>query len=343
MITPIAESLFKTIEEPYYSVNIECKIKNQQGLYEDVSDLNGLVIPSIFEMKHTNKLTLYQRITLGSRFDPYLSSAINQITYPCQTISDYLYLTNVYQAVRDNVHYRISQINEFDWLTNEMVEKCHEHISKYISFKTPITYEKFLGYVDPHERYGQLEFHGRLDAVDDENIWEFKCVESLQIEHLIQLVIYAWMWEKAGNSKRDFFIMNIRTGDTRQLETSQFQQIDQIVQFLLKNKYDKIHELSDQQLIEECKKQTEYFKNWGETPHTPLSPPHTLNPPHTQSPQSVPIPIPIPSKKNKYSHMKIKELHQICKERKITGYCKKKKNEIIDLLIYHDSQSTCKL
>ena len=51
-----------------------------------------------------------------------------------------------------------------------------------------------------------------IDGIDDNNIWEFKCVKELSIEHYLQLIIYAWIWRHTKQEtlgKRKFFIMNI--------------------------------------------------------------------------------------------------------------------------------------
>ena len=59
--------------------------------------------------------------------------------------------------------------------------------------------------------------------------------------------------------------MNIWTNETRKLKTLKSPHINEIIELLLKNKYDKIHELSDEEFINECKKQKEKFKQSSET------------------------------------------------------------------------------
>ena len=327
IITPLIESLFETIENPYYSSDIQNKIHNQQGLYEDVSDLNGLAIPAMFEMKRTGKITLFERLEQSPYKDTYLREAITNIQYPCKTIKDCLYLANVYLAAFENVHYRIKQIDGFNWITQKMVDQCCEHIEKYLSFDKQTIFEKNLAYIHKHRTYGSIELAARLDAVNNENIWEFKCVNSLQIDHLLQLVVYAWMWINAGNSPRKFFIMNIRTGETLKLKTPESLEIGQIAELLLKNKYDKIDELSDEEFINECKKQKEKFKQSSEPRGTP-----PLTPPICYFDNGGYGGIP-----PNYSNLKLERLKKLCKERRIKGYSKKKKNEIINLLIDYDN------
>jgi hypothetical protein len=59
------------------------------------------------------------------------------------------------------------------------------------------------------------------------------------LEHLLQVIIYAWIWRVSGYPSKKFKILNIKTGEVRQLCTSATADIDMIVFELLKNKYKK--------------------------------------------------------------------------------------------------------
>ena len=40
---------------------------------------------------------------------------------------------NLYKAVVDGLHYKITQIDRYDWLTEEMIDNCHSYMNKYVN------------------------------------------------------------------------------------------------------------------------------------------------------------------------------------------------------------------
>ena len=79
----------------------------------------------------------------------------------------------------------------------------------------------------------------RLDALTYKNIYEIKCVDRLTDEHLIQLALYGWLWQRkpngkeqlceANNGTRGLRLVNMRSGELREL-TSTPQQLEEVAQ-----------------------------------------------------------------------------------------------------------------
>jgi len=46
------------VQAPYISLNIPSKVLFENGLTEDVSDINGLVIPALYEKQHVGNSTI---------------------------------------------------------------------------------------------------------------------------------------------------------------------------------------------------------------------------------------------------------------------------------------------
>ena len=87
----------------------------------------------------------------------------------------------------------------------------------------------------------------------DENIWEIKCTSKITQEHQLQVVIYAWLWKILyPEQERTFYILNIRTGEKQTLQSSN-EDLTRIVVTLLRNKYEDVEVLSDEQFITLCK------------------------------------------------------------------------------------------
>ena len=274
ILTPICERLFATIVEPESACAIPSKImtaKVPAERFEEVAELNGLVIPTIFEASRSvgGITTLHKYLSVEQcvveKEHQFLSVAIDAVAFPCTTIADYLYLGNVYTAVRDRLYFKLAQIKrgQYTWLTNAMVASCHAHMTRHLS-GDGMRYEQELGdavvdasghmaYVHMGD-YGKVVVKGRVDAIDEAVAWELKCVSYLQLEHMLQVVVYAWMWQKCmecAEGRRRFRLMNIRTGEVRELVTvDAAADLDEVMDVLFKNKFGKASKKTDEEFID---------------------------------------------------------------------------------------------
>lgn len=256
ILIPIIEELFCVEQKAKSNVYIPSIIKTQNGKSEEVADLNGLIIPAMFEAKQKkgcNSLLTY--INEYENNNSYISSKIKKITKPCVEINDYLYLGNVYSAITSGYHHKIEQIDKYDWLTPDMIEQCHQNILPYFDNNT--IYEERINFKYNSNKFDNISIIGRIDAYDNNILWEFKCVNELKIEHLLQLIIYAWMWISKKKVPIKFKIMNIRSGEIRILNENWYL-IDQVMECLFENKFGKNDLLSDTEFIDRC---LEYVNN----------------------------------------------------------------------------------
>ena len=108
-----------------------------------------------------------------------------------------------------------------------------------------------------HDIYGEIQISARIDAFDDDNIYEFKCVNSLNLEHKLQLIMYYWLWEKSELKNkygtRDGILLNIRTGETLKIVKNMFI-INQIVDLIIIDKFTNKNVLNDEDFIDFVKK-----------------------------------------------------------------------------------------
>ena len=267
------EFIISKIDELFYVesvakkiIDIPSKIISISGKYEDVSDLNGIIIPAMLEASQrngTNSLVDFLRLSipvLGDNRDDFLLDAIDKIKFPCRNVSDYLYLGNVYSAVRNQLYFKLAQINNYNWLTNEMVSQCHEYMTNHIGRN--VKYEFALPeYEHKTEEFGKIKFKSIVDALNENILWEIKCVTELKIEHLLQLIIYAWIWQKSMCEKhgdRKFKIMNIRTGEVRVLKPKWYL-IGRIINCLFKNKFGDNDRQEDINFTGNCLKHSNKF------------------------------------------------------------------------------------
>jgi hypothetical protein len=270
IITPVVERLFTTEREKMPEpLNIPVVQKMRGGNYEEISDINGIAIPCIYydyflkkgagtrfsstiysvvenEMKY-----LKQQKRDKNRVFEFLEQKLKNMPRKCAHISDYLYLSNIYIALKEHLYFKLFQIarEDYTWLPPATIKQSYKVIREALHLGTDFTVEQnILGYDDEHDAFDRIlhaadislfRFAARVDLITEDTVWEIKCTGDLSIEHLLQVIIYAWIWRVAGYSPKQFKILNIKTGEVRRLHTDACADIDMIVFELLKNKYKK--------------------------------------------------------------------------------------------------------
>lgn len=81
-------------------------------------------------------------------------------------------------------------------------------------------------------------FSARADLVTEQSLWELKCTSQLTLEHKLQLVIYAWLYEcryELHKKKKDFHLFNIKTNEHLKLDAS-MDQLTKIIIEIIKGK-----------------------------------------------------------------------------------------------------------
>lgn len=145
-------------------------------IYENVSDINAMVIMDTFEYL-TNKDLFEKRC---KNFDP------KDIVHNTQRCAIDLCIANKY-------YFKLNQINDFGWINHRLLDRCQKRLAK-LAVDREAEFEqeiKTLFSSDGTPCY----IKGRIDCFDRKNniIWEFKCVQVLDCEHIVQLSIYGYM------------------------------------------------------------------------------------------------------------------------------------------------------
>jgi len=268
-LAPRVISLF-TIDAASYpvcNVVLQGDVETTYGthlLCEEVFDINGLAIPAMFEEMHDpNKMSeikryvqsFYERALLKNT-GHFQVNKIKTIDFDNMSISDYLKMTNIYISLHESLHYKVAQINYYNWLSEKEVDKIMNNMSRHIAEPQALRYEQTIVdhsdvgldcVVEPHLGHA-VRFNARMDAMTDDTVWEFKCVDALEVEHLLQVIIYAWIWRHVCEpirGPRVFKIMNIRTAEVQTLiYKEKEEEVEEIMGLILKSKYLPLERLS---------------------------------------------------------------------------------------------------
>jgi len=239
--------------------------------FEDVSDLNGIAIPAYFYWKKTGKNLLQNEIDallmeLKENEHMYLQKIIEEIPEECDSINDYLFLTNVYVSLKEKLYFRLKQIgrHEYNWIKDDILEKTMQRLENLLAiednesliFEHNFIHHSFedmhVAKIDPLLRGHFPDVHFRFsavaDVVTDLALCEIKCTTNINIEHKLQLIIYAWLWRMLELPEKRFRLLNVKTGELFELECS-MEPLTNIVIEILKGRYLEYEVQTDRQFI----------------------------------------------------------------------------------------------
>ena len=231
----------------------------KKKLTEQVSDITGVVIPSIWEYDKTGKMKIYDDICKNiNKNSGDLIKSYN-INYPCRNIQEYLRLGNLYISVVNGCENNLNQINEFNWLNDEDKNKCLHNLDLIISYNNTLKFEHTIEkgltsnyFTIDHAKYGKLKIGNRVDLIDDNYVYEFKCTKTLTIEHKLQLLIYAWMINNLDENnelrKKRYRLFNIVNNEMYELVYNKIR-IEEAIELILFNKYSDTIQISNEEFI----------------------------------------------------------------------------------------------
>lgn len=213
---------------------------------EDVSNLNGIAVPFMFEalrppgpdqvgastMPRLLQSALVKVGTLREgKLQREIAAHLENVSTACAHIAahgplteplavmipTFLRLANITHALDTRYVSQLRQVKSYTWLSASDVEQCHAHMASILPGEdVSVDWEYRLhGSVIR----GPVEFRcdGYIDAVCPQFLWEFKCVQNLTTEHVLQLCLYMWMWDRLPQGRtmrgpRKGRLVNVRTG-----------------------------------------------------------------------------------------------------------------------------------
>ena len=221
------------IKEISEKINIDSKTLQKAG-YESVSEITGTAIPAYFEYKLKGFMTIY---------DKNDDDDINLDTMSC---SNLLYITNKYCSNKNKLLFKLDQITNYDWLSDDNLTLALERLINLDISKNAI-FEKKVEIIDKN-------IVGFIDCIDNNNIYEFKCVSKLEIEHYLQLAIYMYLFETNYNITENkiitkhYYLYNILTNELLEIKC-EYEQLKLMMDYLIDMKSKSNTFLSDNDFI----------------------------------------------------------------------------------------------
>lgn len=261
------------IREKGDSIKVAEKIKQYDNTYENVSELTKVAIPAYYEYKTKGVMTIYEKIKdKDLTFQSSYKSQDECLIYSddededllnkdfikkdehtnLDDISVLLKIANHWNAIVSGYNHKLSQIKSYNWLNISLLNKCVARLHS-LDLSNNVQYEVEYD----SENYPELclkKLFGFVNCIDNDNIYEFKCSDSITKEHIIQTALLMYLHKVNSNNflsengdKKHFryFIFNIFTNEMVEISSS-INNLRKMVAFLFETKFaQKKNKLSD--------------------------------------------------------------------------------------------------
>jgi len=253
----------EVVKEPYTSINIPDSTVTREGLTEMVYELNGIAIPTIYEHRLTGDISIQQdleeffvgKMQHDTSADlKFMKEKIHSVLRKPSTAADYLKLANVYSAYMSGYINKIAQIKEYTWFSDAMIEELYTILKRTIGHQSDSSEFEYTLENEYAFNNREVVICGRADLIDTKSLWEIKCVNALKSDHIVQLALYAWLWENteyASKGRRRFLLHNVRTGEVLELKGTG--NLDYIVDMVLDNHFRTANAITDEEFLKTCK------------------------------------------------------------------------------------------
>lgn len=230
------EVIYKCLE--FIDISIYCekttKISfnnkvNNKDLFENICNITGIAIPAYHEFKNTGKMEIYDYVKdnqlnnnklinyeklyerIGIKYNKiFEDDGLNNLNN-----KNILFLANLYDSYRNTLNYKINQIDKYNWLNEDKLEELKLRIDNYIINEAK--YEIYLDYNDDDLEYS---LKGCIDCINNNNLWEFKCVENLSDIHMIQTALYMFLISKQEKYIcNNFYLFNILDNEIYEIKS----------------------------------------------------------------------------------------------------------------------------
>lgn len=197
-------------------VDLPTTVTCGNGLTEQVADLVGIAIPALHELRSTGRCGVmdFMLTELSCRahdeFVGIIDCALN-MRGGNTNMHDMLVVTAHYHAHTTGLIHRISQLDSYDWFPAEVEGILMENMDRLAPRDNKFVCEKQLA-----RSINGTIVTGRADLIDEcgRVLYEIKCVQSLQPEHMLQVAVYAFLHSNPGFR---YVLVNVASGEQVEL------------------------------------------------------------------------------------------------------------------------------
>jgi len=266
---------YETITKKSDMISIPVKSKQKNG-EESISEITGIAIPSYFEMKKQNKISILDFINNNGTLlnneevefiddDDQVSENdlpfnIEDMTIDTMTPEKLLFISNIWNTIKSGYLFKKYQITNYEWLSQDNLDKSMERLNS-LNISDTANFEFKIEASNKPELFNR-NLIGYLDCISQGKMFEFKCVKELTAEYILQVGCYMYLLEtfiqktyQESDSEMEYYLYNILTDEKIKVSASN-DNLKKFIYFLMEKKFFTKNYISDDnfmKLIEEIK------------------------------------------------------------------------------------------
>jgi len=188
--------LQKCLSKPTANVRIEHAVPSTtgEGRIETVSELTGIALPSMYEHRCMGRITIQSALKKSD--NSYVPKRLLKHTPREDKPADYLELAAWYASDVSGFLFKPNQLQHYEWLPPQAAQECLDVLEKQVPSTSVQGFEMDISLHFNWQETRWVELNGQMDVVCDDAVFELKCVEMILPEHILQLVVYAFMWNR---------------------------------------------------------------------------------------------------------------------------------------------------
>lgn len=221
-----------TIRNKQKNISISHK-SSQKNTKESVSEITGVAIPAYFEYKMKNRMSIIDQMV-------NINFNVEDIT-----TEQLLFMANKWCSYKSGLLFKLHQIEKYDWLSKENLDICLERLQSFhISNKAIFEKNSIV-------EHNNIKIIGYFDCIDNDNIYEFKCVSELKKENYLQLAIYMFINEKSkiNHIQTNYYLYNIFSDELIQIKSNKIE-LEKMIDIIIHYKCNQNKMIRDEVFIE---------------------------------------------------------------------------------------------
>lgn len=255
---------------PVHLIDVKTVVETDpKGLYEAVSDLNGIAVLKSFEWRASSKLS-------SNHLPEELWPEYGQTPPDDRRLRARWFAREAahHSSASSGYNVRLHQMRDhsFDWLDEILEETDSRFLQQFpnpasLQFESHVSCEFMIGGDDTENPTSTATINGCIDIVQigdslkgPPTLWEVKFTEQSSPEHEIQLAIYGYLWtymqiKRGGHESQfpDLVLFNVRNGKKQKITTT-YKKVGLLLTDLLKAKLGFEDKVSDEEFLERCRR-----------------------------------------------------------------------------------------
>jgi len=171
-------------------------------------------------------------------------------------IRELLQLSTQWCCDKSGFTFKKSQIRKYDWIPATVFKTAHQRLTNLFALAPCSTMDQFEFEVQSLVFCGtNMAIVGFMDLIYTcrtiQNLYEFKVVNELTNEHVLQVVIYMWLCMKNARQIANAYLYNIVTDQLIKIKVST-ENLNYIADTLIRHKSAGLEIQTDNDFIDEC-------------------------------------------------------------------------------------------